>query len=196
MEMPLATEDADTHRLVTCLVSPRPIAWISTVDRHGDPNLAPYSYFNLVNTEPPVVMFSAEQKYGELKHTPSNALETGGFVLNVVTRATVAAMDRTAEPSQPAVNEFDSAALDHSPAVSVAAPRVAECPAHLECTVRDSKEIHQSTIVFGDITHIHIDDSILVDGELDARDIEPVGRLGGPYFTAVERLSYTRASDG
>lgn len=56
--------------------------------------------------------------------------------------------------------------------------------------------MYQSKIVFGDITHIHIDDSMLVDGELEARDIEPVGRPGGPYFTAVERLSYTRASDG
>lgn len=187
--------DTDVHRLLTTLVAPRPIGWISTVDADGVRNLAPYSYFNLVHTDPPVVMFAAEDGGDGLKDTPSNAVETGAFVVNLVTEALGERMDRTAREAAAAENEFESAGLDETPAATVDAPRVAASAAHLECAVRDTKRIHESTLVFGDVEYVHVDDDLLTDGTVDARKVDAVGRVGGPYFTGVDRLSLTRSTD-
>ena len=195
MELDLAGDVSGVHRLLTSLVAPRPIGWISTVDADGVSNLAPYSYFNLVHTNPPVVMFAAEDADDGVKHTPSNVIETGEFVVNLVTETVAGAMDYTARPDPASESEFESADLEKAPAVTVDAPRVAASAAHLECELRDTKRIHGSTLVFGDVRHVHADEELLTDGAVDARKIDAVGRLGGPYFTGISRLSLTRETD-
>jgi len=189
------SDASGVHRLLTSLVAPRPIGWISTVDADGVPNLAPYSYFNLVHTNPAVVMFAAEDADGDLKDTPSNVIETGEFVVNLVTEAVAERMEHTARPLISEQNEFESAGLDAVPATTVEAPRVADSAAHLECVVSDTKRVHGSTLVFGDVQYVHLDDDLLTDGKADARRIDSVGRLGGPYFTGVDRLSLTRSPE-
>jgi len=188
-------EEIGVHRLLTSLVAPRPIGWISTVDADGAANLAPYSYFNLVHTDPAVVMFAAEDADGEMKHTPSNAIETGEFVVNLVTEAVAEQMEQTARPLASGESKFKSANLEAVPATTVDAPRVAASTAHLECTVSDTKQVHGSTLVFGDILYVRVDDGLLTDGKVDARKINAVGRLGGPYFTGIDRLSLTRSTE-
>ena len=195
METDLREDVPGVHRLVTSLVAPRPIGWVSTVDEADVPNLAPYSYFNLVHTDPPVVMFAAEDDGDRVKDTPTNALATREFVVNLVTEPLAAQMDRTARAAAPGENEFDEAGLEAVPATTVDAPRVAEAAAHLECVVVDTTRVHRSTLVFGEVQYAHVDDGLLTDGAVDARKVDAVGRLGGPYFTRVDRLPLTRSTD-
>ncbi|MDY6817066.1 MAG: flavin reductase family protein [Halobacteriales archaeon] len=195
MELDPTGYDSDTlHRVMTSIVAPRPIGWISTVDESGTDNLAPYSYFNAVSTNPPVVMFSAGDRDGEPKDTPRNALATGEFVVNLVTEPLASAMNETSAATD--VSEFDFAEVDRADARTVAPPRVADAVAVLECTVYDSLRIYGNTVVFGDVTHISADEAILTDGKVDMEKIDAVGRLGGPYYTRLDRLDLERSHFG
>lgn len=194
MDVDLRNEDVDdVHRLVTSFVVPRPIGWISTRDTDGGANLAPYSYFNLVHTGPPVVVFAAEDEDGRVKDSPTNAIDTGEFVVNLVTERLGERMDRTAAPLDTARDEFEYAGLERAPARTVDAPRVAEADAHLECTLYDTQRIYSSTLVFGEVQYVRVDEALCTDGRIDAQKVDAVGRLGGPYFTGIDRLPLERS---
>lgn len=159
MEIDLREDDVqDMHRLVTTLVVPRPIGWISTRGIDGTVNLAPYSYFNLVHTDPPVVVFAAEDEDGRVKHSPTNAIDSGEFVVNVVTEALGEQMDRTAAALDATESEFERPDLEPAPARTVDAPRVGAAVANLECTLYDTQRIYSSTLVFGEVQYVHVDE--------------------------------------
>ena len=124
------------HNPFNAIVVPRPIGWISTIDREGRPNLAPYSFFNGVAYTPPQVMFastSAHQQGGGMKDTVANARDSGEFVVNICTWTLREAMNITAAPSPFGVNEFELAGLTAEASELVRTPRVKESPIHLEC---------------------------------------------------------------
>lgn len=187
--------DADAHadamyRTLTSLVVPRPIGWISTVGADGRDNLAPFSYFNAVSSRPPVVMFSAGQRDGRPKDSARFALGTGEFVANLVTEALLESMDATSAGI--ADSEFDAVGLERAPARTVEPPRVAEARACLECQVVESVMIGANTVVFGEVGHVYVDESLLTDGKVDTGKVDAVGRLGGPFYTAIDVLEFTR----
>ncbi|MDX1745725.1 MAG: flavin reductase family protein [Halobacteriales archaeon] len=190
MEFSPSEQPDALYRTMTSLVVPRPIAWISTVDGDGHPNLAPYSYFNAVSSRPPVVMFSGGIRDGEPKDTPTNALETGEFVTNLVTQDVIEAMDKTSASVEG--DEFEFAGVTPEPARTVTPARVAEAHAQFECTVRDSMTVGSSTLVLGDVEHIHVDEALLTDGKVDTRKVDAVGRLGGSYYTGIDILEFER----
>lgn len=194
MELDPSAHADSMHRIITSLVAPRPIGWISTRDDERD-NLAPYSYFNVVNTYPPVVMFSGNTRDGEPKDAGRMAVDTGEFVVNLVTEDLVEGMDATSVPLEDA-SEFDFVGLEREASVTVDAPRVAAAAAHLECTVYDTLEIYESLVVFGEVTHIAVDDRLTSDGVVDMTRIDSVGRLGGPYYTGLRFLDVERANFG
>jgi flavin reductase (DIM6/NTAB) family NADH-FMN oxidoreductase RutF len=183
-------EPESVYRTLSSLVVPRPIGWISTLASDGTDNLAPFSYFNAVTNHPPTVMFSASDREGERKDTPRNALETGEFVANLVTRDLLSRMDVTA--THTGESEFDLASLERVPAETVTPPRVGEARAHLECEVIDSLRIGTNTLVFGQVRLFHVDDSLLTDGKVDSAKVDAVGRCGGPYYTGIDLLSFHR----
>lgn len=178
------------YRTMTSLVVPRPIGWISTVDGAGRDNLAPFSYFNGVSAMPPVVMVSVGDRDGRPKDTARFALETGEFVANLVTEAVIEPMDATSADTDG--SEFDVAGIERATARTVAPPRVASARASLECDVVESIRIGTHTVIFGEVLHLYVDDSLLTDGKVDTRKVDAVGRLGGPYYTGVEPLEFTR----
>ncbi|MDZ7701685.1 MAG: flavin reductase family protein [Halobacteriales archaeon] len=187
--------DAEAHadsmyRTLTSLVVPRPIGWISTLGADGRDNLAPFSYFNAVSSQPPVVLFSAGRRDGEPKDSARFALETGEFVANLVTQDVIGAMDATA--AGVSGSEFDAAGVERADSRVVEPPRVAAAHACLECEVRESVDVGGHTVVFGDVRHVYVDDDLLVDGKVEARAVDAVGRLGGSLYTGVEPLEYTR----
>lgn len=190
MELDPQEEPGSVYRTLSSLVVPRPIGWISTVDDNGTDNLAPFSYFNAVGNHPPTVMFSAGNRDGQPKDTPQNALDTGEFVTNLVTENLVPAMDKTSESVD--ISEFDSGDIERAPAETVAPPRVANALAHLECEVVDSIQAGGNTVVFGEITFIHVDESLVTDDNVDAQEINAVGRFGGPFYTQTDLMDYTR----
>jgi flavin reductase (DIM6/NTAB) family NADH-FMN oxidoreductase RutF len=176
------------HRLVTSIISPRPIGWISSRSGAGVDNIAPFSYFNAVSTRPPAILFSATNlDDGKLKDTPSNVLETDEFVANLVTEDLAWQMYRSSERVSPDVDEFEYAGIEKIEADRVDAPRVANAKASMECTLYDSLEVFDHTVIIGEVELIHVDESTTTEGKIDMWKIDSVGRLGGPFYTDVRR---------
>lgn len=171
----------ELYLLLTGLVIPRPIAWVSTVAVDGVRNLAPHSYFNLVSHDPPHVAFSATG----VRDTLTNLRGTGEFVVNLVTAELVARMNLTATDFPPEQDEFVWAGLTAVPAVRVAPPRVAEAPAHLECRVAQEVPVGSATLVIGEVVQVHVDPRVWRDGRVDPALLDPVGRLAGTGYARL-----------
>ncbi|WP_246018291.1 flavin reductase family protein [Pelagibacterium montanilacus] len=194
-------EPADGHRLphdpLKAIVAPRPIGWISTLDGEGRTNLAPYSFFAMVSGNPPILMISSEGH----KHTIANIEATGAFVYNLATRAQAEAMNLSSGTFPQGVDEFERAGLEKLPSASVAPPRVAGSPAHLECRVIETRPIRDmggqptgAIMALGQVVHVHIDESVLVDGLFDIVRAGTIARCGyrGDYVTATSVFEMIR----
>lgn len=182
------------HNPFNGLVVPRPIGWISSMDRNGQVNLAPYSFFNAVSYFPPQVMFSATSPHTNddgPKDSVRNIIETGEFVHNMATWALREQVNTTSVAAPHGVDEFEVAGLTKAASSLVAPPRVAESPVHFECRLVKvvdlpaSQEGGSNTVIFGEVIGIHIDDSVIVDGKVDIERLAPISRLGYRDFGCV-----------
>lgn len=190
----------DVYKLMIASIVPRPIAWVSSVDREGRPNLAPYSFFNAVCSNPPTVLFCPGIRAADLdkKDTYHNIRETGEFIINFVTEELAEAMNITSAEVPRDVNEFERAGLTAVPGVVVNVPRVLESPIHFECRLREivtiSEEPGGGFIVIGTVVHMHFDDSVYRDGNyLDFEAYRPVGRMAGAgYSRTRDRFEMSR----
>lgn len=179
------------HDPFKAIVAPRPIGWISTRGKDGSVNLAPYSFFNAVCGNPPIVMFSSD---GE-KDSVTFAREMGGFVCNFAGESQVEAMNATSAAIPRGHSEFDHAGLSMIEANLIDAPRVAGAPAALECKVTNITRLKDmngndtgSWTVFGQVIGIHIDEAFLTDGRFDLAKAKPVTRLGYMDFAVTKEL--------
>jgi flavin reductase (DIM6/NTAB) family NADH-FMN oxidoreductase RutF len=179
------------HDPFTALVVPRPIGWISTLDREGRVNLAPYSYFNALSSRPPFVMFSSTPA----KHSQINAEATGEFVANLATYALRKEVNATSEAVPAGVDEAAMAGLEMVPSRAVKPPRVARSPVALECVYNSSIKLRprdgtamSTTVVIGEVVGIHIDDSVIVDGRIDFLKMRPIARLGYMDYAAFDSV--------
>lgn len=164
------------YRLLTSLVIPRPIAWVSTLNDAGVANLAPHSFFTVASSDPGIVQFTSVTR----KDTLRNIESTGEFVMNFAPHSLIEQVNAsaTAFPSQ--TSEFDAAGVAKEPSVTVAPPRVAGSPAALECSLHRIIEVGNSFLVLGLVTHVAVDKSMLDDaGRPRADRLDPVARLGG-----------------
>jgi flavin reductase (DIM6/NTAB) family NADH-FMN oxidoreductase RutF len=173
-------------------IVPRPIAWVSTVNAAGQPNLAPFSFFNGVCSKPPTVLFcpSIRGADGSPKDTYFNIRETGEFVVNFVTEALIGAMNITSTELPAGVNEFERAGLTAAPGKLVRAPHVAESPIHFECRLNQIVTIGESPgggcVVIGTVVHMHFDRSVYREGNhIDLSAYRTVGRLSGAGYCRV-----------
>lgn len=178
----------------SCVV-PRPIGWISTTSPAGHDNLAPYSQFQMLNYDPPLVMFSGNQnRHGARKDTVVNIEATGEFVWNMATWALREQVNLSSEELAPGDDEFVHAKLAKAPSKLVRPPRVAASPVHFECrymqTVRlpGNGAVGSIDVVFGRVVCVHIADEFLKDGRLDIEAIRPLARMGYHDYTAVEKV--------
>ncbi|GAB3189457.1 flavin reductase family protein [Hydrogenophaga aquatica] len=177
----------------SCVV-PRPIGWISTVDAQGCHNLAPYSQFQNVTFDPPIVMFSANQTTrGQRKDSVQNAEQTGEFVWNMATYDLREAVNISAEEVPPGIDEFERAGLEKLPSRLVRPMRVKGSPIQFECvylnTLRfpGSHTMGTADVVFGRVVAIHIDDEVIgPDGLVDVLKIRPLARMGYYDYTYVD----------
>jgi flavin reductase (DIM6/NTAB) family NADH-FMN oxidoreductase RutF len=184
------------HNPINALVAPRPIGWVSSIDLTGRVNLAPFSYFNLVAGDPPVVMFAPNDKddRGTIKDTLRNVRETREFVINIVARNLRFAMNLTSTELPHGENEFLIAGLTEAKSVLVKPPRVAESPAALECRVCEIVALphrpsgRRAHAVFGEVLGVHIDDQFIRDGVVDTLKIAPMARLGAFEYTCVDKI--------
>ncbi|MFO1321465.1 MAG: flavin reductase family protein [Burkholderiales bacterium] len=170
------------HNPFKAIVAPRPIGWISTIDRDGRRNLAPYSFFNAVNDVPPLLYFSTNAMR---KDTLNNIEATGEFVVNFVGAAQAQAMNTTSASVAPDVDEFALAGLTAVPSNLVKAPRVGGAIAAMECRLcriqrlatADGAEI-DAWITIGEVVGVHIDSTYLKDGVFDTAGARPIARCG------------------
>lgn len=190
-------------------VAPRPIAWVSTVSAAGALNLAPFSFFNAVCVDPPLLAFApglrppkdAEAKQGEAKDTLRNIRETKEFVVNVVTYELAEAMNLTSGEYAAEVNEFELARVTPQPSKIVRPPRVGESPVSFECKLHQSLDFSpaptSSSLVIGEVVSIYINDANLKDGKLDGNSLDLIGRMGGLQYTrTAQRFEMVRPKVG
>jgi flavin reductase (DIM6/NTAB) family NADH-FMN oxidoreductase RutF len=200
---------SEFYNLLISSVVPRPIAWVSTVNAAGRPNLAPFSFFNAVCADPPLLAFApgmrrpkqAEANRGEPKDTLRNVRETREFVVNLVTHELAEAMNLTSGEYDASVNEFELAKLTPQPSKIVRAPRVAESPVSFECKLHQILDFSPAptgaSLVIGKIVSIHIDDAHLKEGKLDRNSLDLIGRMGGMQYTrTTERFEMVRPKVG
>ncbi len=185
----------DAYRLLLSTVVPRPIAWVSTLSPDGTPNLAPYSFFNGVSGNPPVVMFSVSQRSSRLgggeKDTLRNVRQTGEFVVNIVDESLAQAMNLTAGEWPPEASEFELAGLEPAPSLAVKPPRVAAARLAMEARLHQIVPVLESTntLILGRILRYHLQEDLLRDnGLIDATRLQPIARLGGDEYATLGRV--------
>lgn len=184
------------YKLLTGTVVPRPIAWVSTLSADGEPNLAPFSFFNAVCSKPPTVLFcpSIRSTDGGKKDTYNNVRAVGEFVINIVTVSLLEAMNISATEVSPGVNEFERAGVTPAPSSFVGPPRVAESPVNMECKVSQIIDIGDGSkgagsIVIGEVLHMHVADEILLPNyKIDTAKMDPIGRLAGPNYGTIGEI--------
>ncbi len=192
-----------TYNLLIGLVAPRPIAWITSMDLAGKINAAPFSAFNYVGVDPPIVAVGVGNRPGPGaigKDTAQNIRNTREFVINVVNEELAEAMVLTATDFPAGVNELEMAGLETAPSTMISVPRIAAAPASLECREFTTLEIGRSRVILGQVVAIHVRDE-LVDPTgpyIRAEQLQPVGRMNGlgayvstkDAFFTISRISY------
>jgi flavin reductase (DIM6/NTAB) family NADH-FMN oxidoreductase RutF len=175
----------DVYRFLISAVVPRPIAFVSSMGRDGGMNLAPFSYFNAVSSEPPLVAIAIANRAADPKDTLRNIQETREFVVNLVSEPILDAMVRTAGEWPRDVSEFSRAGLTPVPSERVRVPYVKESPLQLECTLHREVVLGNSTLVVGEVVLARVRDDVLTDGRIDPAKLAPVGRLGGELYAPL-----------
>lgn len=185
---PAKIEAKDMHQYVLGSVAPRPIAFASTIDENGNPNLAPYSFFNAFSSNPPILVFSSNRRLRDntTKDTLHNIKETGEVVINVVNynivrQMTVASIEYPAD-----VSEFEQAGLTPIPSEVVAAPRVKESPVQMECKVQEIIQLGDQGgaghLIICEIVRMHIAEDVVDDGRINPHKLDLMGRMGRAYY--------------
>jgi flavin reductase (DIM6/NTAB) family NADH-FMN oxidoreductase RutF len=184
----------DFYRLLTAVVVPRPIAWVSSRSADGVDNLAPHSFFTVASVNPPIVQFTSVGEKDSLRN-----IRTGGeFVVNLAPAGLIAEVNATGTNFPPDVSEFDATGLTREAGRTVGVPRVAESPVALECRLHSTLPIGDCVLVFGEVTHAVVD-SVVLDGSHPRIDLlEPLARLGLDEWAttgSVRELKRIRRAD-
>jgi flavin reductase (DIM6/NTAB) family NADH-FMN oxidoreductase RutF len=181
----------DIYKIMSGTVVPRPIAWITTISTEGVVNAAPFSAYTIISQDPPLILFQADAANGE-KDTIANIRATGEFVVNATTAATLEKMHSSSAPlprsvSEPEVFDIELAASD-----VVRVPRVLSSPIALECRTYQMFDIGNEphTVVIGEVVFFQVAESVYRDGKIDQKELDPIGRIGGPYYARLGELLY------
>lgn len=188
MEFDLQTLSPESrYKLLTGLVVPRPIAFVSSLSAEGVRNAAPFSFFNIFGATPAIAVLGINLRGDTHKDSFANILATKDFVINVVDAALAPIANAASADFGPEVDEFAAAGLTALPAVMVSAPRIAESPAHLECRFLQTVPLGgERALIVAEVIYVHVRDALLDGVKVDQGALDAVGRMGGPDY------SYTR----
>ena len=184
----------DAYNWMINAVTPRPIAWVSTLSAAGQTNLAPFSYFQAVCSKPATLMFSgAVNRFGVKKDSVINVGQVPEFVVNIVPYALAEVMNVTATPLPHGESEFEKFNIASAPSTKVRPPRVAAAPVAFECrldrVIHFGEESSGSDVVFGTIVCAHVSDAVLgADGQIDPVKLDTIGRMGGDHYVRTRDL--------
>ena len=181
---------ADAYRLLIGCVTPRPIAWITTVNAQGVVNAAPFSSFNYVAHSPPMLAVNIGSREGKLKDTAQNIVESGEFTVNVATEANMELMHQCSAEYPPGVSEVEALGIGLLPATKVRAPRIACSPIQMECKLEQVIKLGRglNTLYIGEIVAFHLSTDIYDGRSVDSIKMRPVARMGGPYYAALGEI--------
>ena len=184
----------EAYAWMTNTITPRPIAWVSTMSAEGKTNLAPFSYFQAVCSKPPMLIFvGAIDRAGKKKDSVINVGQVPEFVVNLVPHVLGGPMNLTATPLPHGESEFEHFNIATAPSTKVRPPRVAAAPVAFECKLDRILDLGDgplgSNMVFGRIVHAHIADEVLgADGQVDPHKLDTIGRMGGNFYTRTSEL--------
>lgn len=185
---PSKISQQELHGILLTAVAPRPICFASTVDKAGNVNLSPFSYFNVFSSNPPILVFSPARsgRDNSPKHSHENVKEVPEVVINIVNHAMVEQMSLASTAYDKGVNEFTKAGFTEVKSDLVAPPRVGEAPVAFECKVKEVIELAQTpgagNLVLCEVQRIHIQENYLTNGQLDTQKLDLVGRMGGNWY--------------
>ncbi len=198
MELDLLGEHAArAYPILAALVTPRPIAWVTTLNEDGGVNAAPFSFFNVFGTEPPLVIFApGDRDDGTPKDTARNARRSGEFVVNLVDETLAETMNHTSASLPYGHSETKREGLETLPSATVAPPRIAAAPAALECRVHSIQQIGENRIVLGIVHRVQVHDEIIDTAKLRILqgNYHPIGRMAVPdwYCRTQDLFEMTR----
>ncbi len=188
---------AESYRLLVGIVVPRPIAWVTTCQEDGRVNLAPFSCYTFVSSDPPMVAISIGSRDGAPKDTARHARRTGEFVVNIVAEDLAEPMHLSSAEHPGDASEPEILGIALAPSVTVAPPRVAAAPVALECRLHDIIQFGKlkTSLVVGEVVLFRIADALYRDGKVDTLAMRPLARLGGPNYARLGEI-LTMASVG
>jgi flavin reductase (DIM6/NTAB) family NADH-FMN oxidoreductase RutF len=185
-------ERQEKYKLLIGGVIPRPIAWVTTLSAEGVVNAAPFSYFNVACIEPMLVSIAVARKPGAvMKDTARNIVATGDFVINMVNRSNVEAVNESAADYPPDVSEVAELGLTQISAAQVKAPRLGESPIHFECRLHRIITLGEpvaTDLIIGEVVHVHIEDDLFCEGKIDTRKFGAISRLAGHSYGTIGEI--------
>jgi len=190
---PKQNTNLENYKLLIGSIIPRPIAFITTVSKEGIVNGAPFSYFNIVSSTPPLVSVSIRRESEDLKDTLRNILENNEFVIHIVDSINVEAINKTAINFEYNRSEIDYAGLNIVESKNISVPGIKESKVRFECVLEERYEIRDNDVtitdlIIGRIVGYHIDEDILFDGKIDPIKLDPIARLAGNNYSKLGEI--------
>jgi flavin reductase (DIM6/NTAB) family NADH-FMN oxidoreductase RutF len=195
MQIPATDLNAlQSYKLLTGVVVPRPIAWITTKSPEGVVNLAPFSAFTYVCAKPPMIGFSCGRKNGKRKDTANNIFASKEFVVHVVDASLLEVMHESSAEHPPEISEPDLLGLEYIPSERVAVPRLTAPGVAMECRFHQSMNLGETGAEFivGEILLFHVRDDLISNGKIESARLNPVCRLGGPNYALLGQIRTLR----
>lgn len=191
---PAERSERDNYKLMIGSIIPRPIAFVTTLSGTGVLNAAPFSYFNIVTANPPMVSISVQRKNGQLKDTSRNAIETGAFVVHISDENYITQLNVTAANLPPEESEVDLAGLTPASSLKIAVPGVAEAKIRMECILDraiplgGTEDSPSCDLLIGRVVCFHVEESLLENGHIDPIALNPVSRLAGSSYAKLGEI--------
>jgi flavin reductase (DIM6/NTAB) family NADH-FMN oxidoreductase RutF len=183
--------DAETaYRLITGVVVPRPIAWVTSLSSSGVLNLAPFSAFTFVSPKPPMLAISVGRKGGIYKDTAQNILNNEEYVVHIADSSLMTAVHESSTEHPPDVSEVEELRLSTLPGERVKVPRLAAAPVAMECRFRQCLEFGEtrSRLIVGEVLVFHIRDGLLNNGKIETEALDPIARIAGPRYAKLGEI--------
>lgn len=178
------------YRLMTGIVVPRPIAWVTSLSSKGVLNLAPFSAFTFVSQKPPMLAISVGRKAGVYKDTAHNILDTGEYVIHIADTPLMRAVHESAVEHPADVSEVEHLGLETAPSELIKVPRLTAPPVAMECRFRQCLEFGEakSRLIVGEVVMLHIRDGLVNDGKVETAALDPIARIAGPRYARLGEI--------
>ena len=183
------------YRLLTGVVVPRPIAWVTSLSHAGVVNLAPFSAFTFVSPKPPMLAISVGRKAGVYKDTATNILHRDEYVIHIADSALMSAVHESSAEFPPDISEVAELNLETVPSELIAVPRFASAPIAMECRFRQCLEFGEtrSRLIVGEVLMFHLREGLLNNGKIDTEALDPIARIAGPRYARLGDIAVLKS---